>query len=147
VKADVNDNYIDVKAGLGQWPIQAQGFLVNANSDPNQIATREGNILKTPFAFEEFYHRYGDSWRVKPTDSMLRVCGETRQSGLPTKPFYAKDLDPQLAKRVQAICYKAGVREGPLLEVCMIDVAFTGKASAATIHAKAAQPLVLGQIR
>ncbi len=147
VKADVNANYINVKVGLGQWPIQAQGLLVNANSDPNQVATREGNILKIPFSFEEFYHRYGESWRVKPADSMLNVCGESRQSSLPTKPFYAKDLDLQLAKRVQTICNKAGVKKGPLLEACMIDVAFTGRASAATIHAKTAQPLAVGQIR
>ena len=147
VRADVNTNYIDVKVGLGRWPIDAQGLLVNVNSDPNQIATREGNVLKNPFSFEEFYHRYADSWRVKPADSMLNVCGERVQPGIPAKTFFAKDLDPRLAKRVQAICNKTGVKEGPLLDACMIDVAFTGKTSAANIHAKTLAPQAVGQFK
>jgi hypothetical protein len=145
VRADVNTNYIDVKVGLGRWPIDAQGLLVNVNSDPNQIATREGNVLKNPFSFEEFYHRYADSWRVKPADSMLNVCSDNVQRGIPAKTFFAKDLDPRLAKRVQAICNKTGVKEGPLLDACMIDVAFTGKTAAAKIHAKTLAPQAVGQ--
>ena len=145
VRATVNPGYIDVKVGLGRWPIDVQGLLVNVNSDPNQIATREGNVLKNPFSFEEFYHRYADSWRVKPADSMLNVCGENVKQGIPAKTFFAKDLDPRLAKRVQAICNKAGIKEGPLLDACMIDVAFTGKASAANIHAKTLAPQAVGQ--
>ena len=79
VKADVNTGYIDVRVGLGRWPIDAQGLLVNVNSDPNQVAMREGTVLKIPFSFEEFYYRYGESWRVKPTESMLNVCGEPKE--------------------------------------------------------------------
>jgi hypothetical protein len=146
VKANVNTNYIDVSVGLGRWPIEAQGLLVNAKSDPNQVATREGTVLNIPFSFEEFYHRYGESWRVKPAESMLNVCGEAKESGLPAKPFYAKDLDPQIAKRVEAICREAGVK-GPLLDACMIDVAFTGKESAARIHARTRQPVAVGVIK
>jgi hypothetical protein len=147
VKADVIDSHIDVRVGLGQWPIEAQGLLVNANSDPNQVATREGNILKIPFSFEEFYHRYGESWRVKPADSMLNMCGEARQLGLPDKPFYAKDLDRRTAERVQTICNRAGIKEGSLLDACMIDVAFTGRANAAKVHAKTRQPVAVGLIK
>jgi len=147
VKADVNTHYIDVRVGLGRWPIEAQGLLVNAKSDPNQVATREGTVLNIPFSFEEFYHRYGESWRVKAAESMLNVCGEAKESGLPAKPFYAKDLDPQIAKRAKAICSKAGIKEGPLLDACMIDVAFTGKESAAGIHARTRQPVAVGVIR
>jgi hypothetical protein len=147
VKADVVTNHIDVTVGLGQWPIQAQGLLVSANGDPNQVATRDGPVLKIPFSFEEFYHRYGESWRVRPADSMLNVCGEAKQSGLPSKPFYAKDLDPQIAKRVRTICSEAGIKPGPLLDACMIDVAFTGQKSAADVHAKTRQPVAVGIIR
>jgi len=147
VKADVNTSYINVRVGLGRWPIEAQGLLVNAKSDPNQVATREGTVLKIPFSFEEFYHRYGESWRVKPAESMLNVCGEAKEEGLPAKPFYAKDLNPQIAKRVKAICNGAGIKRGPLLDACMIDVAFTGKKSAARIHARTRQPVAVGVIR
>jgi hypothetical protein len=91
VRASVNPGYIDVKIGLGQWPIDAQGLLANVKGDPNFIATREGRVLKNPFSFEELYHPYADSWRVNPNDSMLNVCGEEVKSGVPDKPFFANE--------------------------------------------------------
>ncbi len=51
VRASVNPGYIDVKVGLGQWPIDAQGLLANVKGDPNFIATREFRVLKNPFSF------------------------------------------------------------------------------------------------
>jgi hypothetical protein len=147
VRVDVNPGYLDVKVGVGRWPIKAQGLLVNAGNDPNQLETREGKVLKNPFPFEELYHPFADSWRVNPADSMLNVCGEKTQSAAPNKPFTAKDLDRKLAQRVLAVCRRAGLKEGPLLDACMIDVAFTGKASAAKIYAKTRTPVAVGEIR
>jgi hypothetical protein len=149
VKAGVNTNYIDVDVGLGKWPIGVHGLLVNANGNPNQLATRGGTVLSNPFSFKEFYSRYGESWRVKPAQSILKVCGKAKESGLPAKTFNAKDLPPQTAARVKAICLKAGVRQKPtsLLDACMIDVAFTGKASAARIYASTRPPVAVGVIR
>jgi hypothetical protein len=147
VKANVNTNYIDVDVGLGQWPIGAHGLLVNANGNPNLLATRGGTVLKNPFSFKEFYSRYGESWRVKPAQSMLNVCGKPKQSGRPAKTFYAKDLPPRTAARAKAICFKAGVRNESLLDACMIDVAFTRKASAARIYASTRSPVAVGVIR
>jgi hypothetical protein len=147
VKADMNTTYMNVTAGLGQWPIGVRGLLVNANSNPNQVATRGGTILQIPFSFKSFYLRYGESWRVKPAQSMLNACGKVKESGLPTKTFYAGDLDPQTAARVRAICTKTGVRDKALLDACMIDVAFTGKASAARIYATTRPPVSVGVIR
>ncbi|MGB8881893.1 MAG: hypothetical protein WCD11_36695, partial [Solirubrobacteraceae bacterium] len=147
VKADVNTNYINVDVGLGQWPIGAQGLLVNANGNPNQLVTRGGTVLRNPFSFKEFYSSYGESWRVKPAQSMLNVCGKRKESGLPAKPFSVKDLPPQTAARARAICVKTGVRENPLLAACMIDVAFTGKAAAARIYATTRPPVAVGVIR
>jgi hypothetical protein len=147
VKADVNTNYINVDVGLGQWPIGVQGLLVNANGNPNQLVTRGGTVLRNPFSFKEFYSSYGESWRVKPAQSMLNVCGKRKESGLPAKPFSVKDLPPQTAARARAICVKTGVRENSLLAACMIDVAFTGKAAAARIYATTRPPVAVGVIR
>ena len=147
VRATVNPGYIDVKIGLGQWPIDAQGLLANVKGDPNFIATREGRVLKNPFSFEELYHPYADSWRVNPKDSMLNVCGEEVKNGVPDKPFFAKDLTPEVAERSLTICANAGVKLGPLLDACMIDVAVIGRAMAAEIYAKTPAPIVVGEIR
>jgi len=150
VRASVNPgnpDYINVNVGLGRWPIDARGLLANVNGDPNLIATREGTVLKTPFSFDELYHSYAGSWRLNPSDSMLNVCGEQVKGGIPDKPFLPRDLPPQTAKRTNAICTKAGVRKGPLLDACMIDVAMTGRAEAAKVHAKTLTPTTVGEIR
>lgn len=147
VRAGINQGYIDVKVGLGQWPIDTQGLLANVKGDPNLIATREGTVLRNPFSFEELYHTYADSWRVKPSDSMLNVCGERAEAGRPDKPFFAKDLAPDEAERTRGICANAGVKDGPLLDACMIDVAVIGHATAAEIHAITPAPIAVGKIR
>jgi hypothetical protein len=146
VKAAVNPRYIDVNVGLGEWPVEARGLLVNAGNVADQVATREGVILKAPFAFDEFYRRYGESWRVRPADSLLNACGDVRESSIPAKPFTPKDLEPQLAQRVRGICIEAGVKAGPLLDACMIDVAFTGDGAAAAVHARTRQPVLAAKI-
>src|SRR5437016_9132542 len=120
------------------------GLLVNANGDPNELATRGGAVLTNPFSFKEFYNSYAQSWRVSPRQSMLNACGKVAQSGLPTKPFDATDLKPTLAAHTKAICVKAGVRDSTLLDDCMIDVAFTGKASAAKIYTTMSPPVAVG---
>jgi hypothetical protein len=78
---------------------------------------------------------------------MLNVCGAETKRGVPEKPFFAKDLAPELAKRTLNICAKAGVRLGPLLDACMIDVAVIGRAMAAEVHAKTPAPAAVGEIR
>ena len=147
VRATVNPNYIDVKVGLGQWPIDAQGLLANVKGDPNLLATREGKVLKNPFSFEELYHSYADSWRVNPSDSMLNVCGERVKPGIPNKPFLPGDLSPEVAKKTRYICARAGVKKGPLFDACVIDVAMIGSPKAALIHAKTPTPVVAGEIK
>jgi len=147
VKVDANGTYMNVDVGLGQWPIGVRGLLVNANGNPNQLATRGGAVLTGPFAFKDFYVRYGESWRVAPAQSMLNACGKPKKAGRPTAPFHATNLDSQTAARVRAICTKVGIRNKALLDACMIDVAFTGKASAARIYASMRPPVVVGVIR
>ena len=48
-----------------------KGLLANANGNVNQIAARDGTVLTNPFNFEKLYHRYADSWRVSPKESLL----------------------------------------------------------------------------
>ncbi len=146
LRATVNGTYIDVKVGLGQWPIKARGLLTNAQGDPNLIAARNGTTLRNPFPFADLYKVYGDSWRVQPAESLLGVCGRTR-SGIPSKPFSVRDLPPEAAKRASIICDRAGAREGALHDACMIDVAFTGKPGAAAIYNKTPIPAAVGKIR
>ena len=140
-------DYINVKVGLGQWPVEAQGLLANVKEDPNLLATREGEVLKNPFSFKELYSSYANSWRLKSGESMLDVCGERTMADIPKAPFSSRDLDPKTANDAQNACARAGVKEGPLLEACLIDVAMIGNAAAANIHAQTEAPKALGRLR
>jgi hypothetical protein len=144
--ATANSSHIDVAVGLGRWPAAVHGLLANANNNVNEIAARDGAVLTSPLSFEGLYGHYADSWRVASNQSMLSPCGEDRERAVPTKPFFANDLPPELAKRNQAICAKAGVKEGPLLEACVIDVTMIGP-SAAKVFVGRPSPVVWGDAR
>jgi hypothetical protein len=123
VRAEVNPSWINVSVGLGRWPATVRGLIANANGNVNEIETRDGIVLANPFSFADLYHRYADSWRVPSNESLLRVCGDREiENGITTKTFYANDLDPTLYERARAVCIAAGVKVGPLLDACTLDV-------------------------
>jgi hypothetical protein len=145
VRAEINSSWINVAVGLGRWPTTVGGLLANANDDVHQIATRDGAVLTNPFPFEELYHRYADSWRVPAKESLLTVCGgEEVERGIPDRPFYAHDLDPEVYQRTRATCTAAGVKPGPLLDACTLDVAVIGDDAAAEVFVGAAAPTAVG---
>ena len=79
MQAELNGTYINVTVGLGRWPEQAHGTLLNANSNINEIAARDGRVLTAPFLFTDLYHHHADSWTVPPEQSLLDACGESRR--------------------------------------------------------------------
>ena len=90
--------------------------------------------------------RYGESWRVRPEESLLSVCGERVERGNAGRPFYAKDLEPSTYQRTRAVCAAAGVKEGPLLDACTLDVAVIGNDAAAKVFVGARDPSAVGII-
>jgi hypothetical protein len=146
IRATVNSAYIDVSVGLGRWPTKVRGLLANADGKVDQIEAQDGAVLTSPFSFELLYGHYGNSWRVPSNQSILSPCGEPVGRGIPKKPFFANDLDPQLANRNRAICMQAGVKEGPLLDACTIDVAVIG-GGAAKVFAGMPAPVAVGDAR
>jgi hypothetical protein len=147
VRATINSSYIDVSVGLGHWPANVTGLLANTNGNVSQIAARDGTVLTNLFSFEAFYNRYGESWRVARGESLLSTCGDGKvESGNPRRPFYAKDLDPQVAERTRAVCTAAGVKAGPLLDACTLDVAVIGNDAAAKVFVGMPDPIAVGNI-
>jgi hypothetical protein len=147
VRATLNGSYIDVSVGLGHWPANVTGLLANANGNVNQIAARDGTVLTNAFSFEDFYNRYGESWRVARGESLLSACGDGKvESGNPRRPFYAKDLEPSVYQRTRAVCTAAGVKEGPLLDACTLDVAVIGNDAAAKVFVDMPNPIAVGNI-
>jgi hypothetical protein len=141
IRAVANPTWIDVSVGLGTSPTTVRGLLANPNGNVNELATSDGTVLTSPVSFEDLYHRYGESWRVGPADSLLADCGGgTVEQGTPSKPFYASDLDPEIQQRARAICTQADVTQPALLDACTLDVAVLGTDQAATVYAGAPSP-------
>jgi hypothetical protein len=147
VRAVTRASYIDVSVGLGRWPSAVRGLLANGKKGVTSVETREGEVLTIPLSFGALYGRYGESWRVPAKESMLYACGPDVELGVPEKPFFAEHLDPRLAKLAQAICTEAGVKEGPLLDACTLDVAVIGSGNAAKVYATTPNPVVVGDDR
>ena len=142
VRAEVRyPTHINASVGLGKWPTNARGLLANVKGNVSQIATADGEVLTTPFAFEDLYGAFADSWRVRGEASLLNVCGDDVENGVPERPFYAKDLDPNLYAETRAICVAAGVAPGPLLDACTLDVAVIGDSSAADVFVTERRPI------
>ena len=124
-----------------------RGLIANPSGNVNQLETRDGTVLTSPFPFEELYRRYADSWRVAPADSLLSPCGGKEiELGIPKRLFYADDLDPKLRERALGVCTAAGVKAGPLLEACTLDVAVIGKDEAARVFVGAITPAAVGTV-
>jgi hypothetical protein len=143
-----NTSWIDVAVGLGKWPSSVHGLIANPNGNINQIQTRDGVVLTNPFSFNDLYHRFADSWRVSGEASMLSVCnpGKAIEVGIPKQAFYAKDLEPGIREKAQGVCTTAGVKPGPLLEACTLDVAVIGQDAAAKVFVDAIPPVAVGTI-
>jgi hypothetical protein len=146
IRAEDDGTYINLTVGLGRWPAKVQGVLANANGNVKEIEARTGAVLVAPFAFNQLYHEFADSWRVPERESLLSPCGERVATGTPRVPFGPNDLPPQLRERGQRVCTAAGVREKALLEACIIDVAFTGREEAAKVYVGMHAPAAVGQI-
>jgi hypothetical protein len=146
VRAEVNPTWINVYVGLGRWPSAVHGLIANANGNVGQIETRDHFVLTNAFNFDELYHRYADSWRMSPEKSLLSVCNsETEiERRTPKQTFYAKDLEPAVREKAKAACTTAGVKVGPLLEACTLDVAVIGQDAAAKVFVDAIPPAALG---
>ena len=147
VIATVNGTYIDVNVGLGIWPDKVEGLLANQEGNPKALVAADGTVLESPFSFEEFYWRYGDSWRVDPKESMMNVCGEVTEISNPAKPFTVDDLPRDIADGARAACLKAGLTDEGQIEDCMIDVAMTGDTGAALVYVGLPVPVAVGEFK
>jgi hypothetical protein len=124
-----------------------RGLLANTSQGNNTITTANGNVLTSPFSHEALYGQFAEGWRVPAKESMLSACGRDVERGVPKQPFFAENLDPQLAARSRAVCVKAGVQEGPLLDACTLDVTVIGSDIPAKVFATTPNPVLVGDAR
>ncbi|BCB84760.1 VWD domain-containing protein [Phytohabitans suffuscus] len=139
VRVTANSGYVDLGIGLGSETATVRGLLGNPNGDPNYLEARDGSVLPVPLSFSDLYGRFGNSWRVSPSATLLQPCS-TVGVGNPTAPFYAGDLNPNLRTAAQATCSARSVVP-QWLDSCALDVAVLG-ANAANVYIGLQRPAV-----
>jgi hypothetical protein len=139
VRVKANAGYIDLGLGLGPGAATVRGLLGNPNGDPNYLEARDGSVLRVPLSHADLYGRFGNSWRVSPSATLLQPCN-TVTGGNPTAPFYAGNLDPYRRLAAQEICRAASVTP-QWLDTCSLDVAVLGS-NAATVYIGLQRPAV-----
>jgi hypothetical protein len=78
---------------------------------------------------------------------LLSACSERpAETEIPSRPFYAKDLDPETYRRTRTVCVDAGVKGKALLDACTLDVAVIGQDSAAKVFVGARAPAKVGGV-
>jgi hypothetical protein len=120
------------------------GLLANKDGSADEIEPRYGAALKAPFNIETLYYRYGDTWRVSASESLLLACGEMPERGNPNKALTVNDLPPADYKRARTVCMTAGVKDEALIQACSIDVVVLKDDKAAEVFARASKPAVVG---
>ncbi len=157
LRAELNDGWMNVSVGLGQWPVVATGLLASRRDDKAapgdqgdggapRLQRRDGSLLPAVLPFSLLYGRYADDWRVDAKDSLLADCGPEPQRGVPARPFTVADLPAELRDTARAACADAGVKTPGHLEACTLDVAALGKAAAAQVFTRLPEPVAVAQI-
>ena len=145
VRAEVNSTWIDVSVGLGRWPPRYMVSSPTPTETSTRSLTREGTVLTNPFSFEELYHQYGDSWRVARTSRCCRCAGTGTLNAAFLGDRSTRKISIQGIRTTRAVCTAAGVKAGPLLDACTLDVAVIGDDTAAKVFVGALEPVAVGK--
>jgi hypothetical protein len=140
VRATLNSTWIDVKVGLGVSPRpQVRGLLGNPLGNAQELFTSNGVALIAPVLFRDLYTTYAESWRV-PREESLFTQETTIKFGIPSKPFYASNLNPKQAAHALAVCKAAGIKNPDLLDSCMLDATVLKDETAAKVFVHLTPP-------
>ena len=128
-KTLVNVNYRPAASGVRRT---VRGLLGTHDSvAKNDLTTRSGKTLRVPSRPEDLYRVFGQSYRIKDSESLFDYSpGEATATytdhsfpllhGTPPHPPSAE------IARAQDVCASAGVVDPHALEACAVDVAITG---------------------
>jgi hypothetical protein len=143
VQIELNPSWINVGVGLGHAPhSDVGGLLGNADgATSNDIAVRNGAVLKQPVVFQDLYGKYGNSLRLAAKDSML--CGKKFRDSNPQRPFFAGDLANKDFAAAETTCRTEGVKDKALLDACILDTTVLADRKAAGVFARSLPPIVV----
>jgi hypothetical protein len=111
----------------------------------NDLTTRSGKTLRVPSRPEDLYRVFGQSYRIKDSESLFDYSPGEATATYTDRSFpllHGTPPHPPSAEisRAQDVCAAAGVVDPHALEACAIDVAITGDKGFAKAAAARKQP-------
>lgn len=104
------------------------GLLGNFDGNVNNdFQVRDGEILSMPVATPDIYSVFGESWRIRPEESLFNYR-EGESTHIFTDRTFPKDynglssLTVEQRKEAEKICKDAGVLSQSILAKCTVDV-------------------------
>lgn len=123
-------NHLRPFVGDGQT---ISGLMGNADGvSNNDFTTRDGTVLPQPLSDEMLYEVFGDSWRIRPEESLFEYAEEETTETFsdptfPTETINLDDLDPAAVAAAEAAALEAGLTPGTFeFETTVLDIAVTG---------------------
>ena len=111
------------------------GLLGNYDGvDTNDFVTRTGRRLSadaTPRTRRLLYRTFGESWRVRPRESLFDYApGQSTRTftnrRFPHAASPLAGLSAAARRRAERVCRRLGIRNPQILAACILDVAATG---------------------
>lgn len=103
-----------------------EGLIGNMDKNRNNDLQVRGGEYLGATARKEVIARVGESWRVRPDESLFTRDHPGAQGAIVQKQTGIEDIDPQARKAAQQTCKTAGISDALALRNCTYDVAATG---------------------
>lgn len=108
------------------------GLLGNRDGDrKNDLVGSDGTKFGVSVLFEDLYAKFGNSWRVKQSDSLFDYGPSESTETLtdlsfPSRKTSVADIGSDARRTAEALCRKSGIKRTSDLEDCVYDIAVTG---------------------
>jgi hypothetical protein len=107
------------------------GLLGDYDGDrADDVARADGEVVEEPYAFDELYPAFADSWGITPAGSLFDYAPGTTTESFAIREFPQRQAvlddvpDPAAAR---AACAAAGVTDPRTMNDCVLDVGLTGR--------------------
>jgi hypothetical protein len=105
------------------------GLLGDRNNNPSDdLKNKLGDVLPVNPNKDQFYHIFGDSWRISQAESLFDyLSGQNTATFTDLNyPLNEFTLTPEQHTKFKVICENAGVVDPQSIEDCILDVAASG---------------------
>ena len=148
LRVDVFADRLDLDFDVGEERRSGARGLIGeqASKGGEGLVTRDGEVLQEPVSRSDLYRRFGDSWRVKPAESLFDYRAGERAEDFDSTGYIPAlrtldDLTQDQMEYADYVCRQsAQITDPTLLHHCLLDVGCTQDPSYAASFSRVGPP-------